>query len=71
MEPDSELSTDTVSAANIQTKPSTQTKMNICRFCAKKDVEMMATACTPNSSIALLFEKVTNIKVEDMLIDLL
>lgn len=63
MEPDAGLSTDTVSAANILTRSITQPKLNICRFCAKQDVEMMATACTPNSSIALLFEKVTNIKV--------
>lgn len=63
--PDSGLSTDTVPAATFLTRPSTQPKLNICRFCAKEDVEMMATACTPNSSIALLFEKVTNIKVFD------
>lgn len=41
----------------------TEPNLNICRFCAKEDVKMMATACTPNSSIAMLFEKVTNIKV--------
>lgn len=35
----------------------------ICRFCALENVEMIATACVPHSSIAQLFEYVTNIKV--------
>lgn len=37
--------------------------LNVCRFCAKENVEMLATECTPDSTISQLFESVVNIEV--------
>lgn len=43
--------------------PTQSKNLHICRFCAKENVEMLATACTPDSTIAQLFESVINIDV--------
>lgn len=43
--------------------PERSNNLSICRFCAKENVEMLATECTPNSTIAQLFESVINTEV--------
>lgn len=37
--------------------------VTICRFCALEKFHFIETECVPNSTIAQLFENVTNIKV--------